>query len=180
LENVIYLKTGGRFNGTQVNDLDTVLANYVGRVWEYPLYRPLYDFEETRLTNYLASTLSTPYDKMGAFRSAGVGFSFLESLLRQQDLHHIFCSEWVASALSEIGIMPTEDAARWNPNHLVRYLRWHEALWMAVALALIVGCKPDRSYPHGPLKPEVPAMNVPLSMRQRNYIPHYTTMLARS
>ena len=56
-----------------------------------------------------------------------LGFSWLESCLREQDLHTIFCSEWVAAALSNVGIFQTDDAARWNPNLLCRTLR-HKGL----------------------------------------------------
>ena len=117
---------GTCFDGTQAHDLNKVVPVYNGKVWHYPLYRPLYDYEDGRLTEFLMATIHTPYDAMGAFRSAGVGFSWLESCLREQDLHHIFCSEWVAAAYAEIGIMPTANAARWNPNHLCRTLRRRE------------------------------------------------------
>ena len=50
------------------------------------------------------ATIHTPYDAMGAFRSAGVGLSWIESCFREQDLHMIFCSEWVAAAYADIGI----------------------------------------------------------------------------
>ena len=42
-------------------------------MWHYPLVRPLYEGEDKRLTEFLMGTLHTPYDAMGAFRSAGVG-----------------------------------------------------------------------------------------------------------
>ena len=98
-------------------------------MWHYPLCRPLYENEDKRLTEFLMGTLHTPYDAMGAFRSAGVGFSWLESCLREQDLHMIFCSEWCAAALTNIGIFQTDDAAPWNPNHFVRTLRRKELVF---------------------------------------------------
>ena len=122
------------FNGCQAHKLDDVIANYDGRIWAYPLTRPLYEFEESRLSEYLISTVGTPYDAMGAFRSAGVGFSWFESLLRLEDLHHIFCSAWVAKALSMIGVLPTDDADRWSPNHLLRRLRFHELVLHPIRL----------------------------------------------
>jgi len=117
--------SGKIFTGTQAHKLDDILRVYKGRVYHYPLYRPLYSAEDERLTQFLMDTIHTPYDMMGAMRSAGVGLSWFESLFRPQDLSTIFCSEWLASALSTIGVFPTSNASRWNPNKLTRYLRWN-------------------------------------------------------
>ena len=120
---------GECFNGTQAHTLDKVLKAYDGKVWHYPLSRPLYDSEDKRLNEFLMATIHTPYDMMGAFRSGGIGLSWIESCFREQDLHLIFCSEWIASALSYIGIFHTDNASRWNPNRLVRRLRWKELVY---------------------------------------------------
>ena len=106
-----------------------ILKAYEGKVWHYPVYRKLYDHEEKRLTDFLMATIHTPYDAMGAFRAAGIGLSWVESCFRKQDLHTIFCSEWVASAYADIGIMPTAYAGRWSPNHLCRALREKELVF---------------------------------------------------
>lgn len=124
---------GEDFCGTQAHTLDKILKVYDGKIWHYPLYRPLYENEDKRLTEFLMATLHMPYDAMGAFRSAGVGLSWIESCFREQDLHLIFCSEWDAAALSYTGICPTTDASRWNPNRFCRRLRRREIL-----------CKPRR------------------------------------
>ena len=50
--------------------------------------------------------------------------SWIESLFREQDLHAIFCSEWVAAAYAVTGLYPTDNVSRWNPNRLIRCLRW--------------------------------------------------------
>jgi hypothetical protein len=68
-------------------------------------------------------TIHVPYGKMEAFRSGGEGLSYFESLFHEADLHKIFCSEWVAAAHSYLGIWPTDNFGRWNPNKLVRHLR---------------------------------------------------------
>jgi hypothetical protein len=120
---------GACFNGTQAHDLDKILKVYPGKVWHYPLYRRLFEHEDKRLTDFLMATIHTPYDEMGAFRSAGIGLSWVESCLREQDLHMMFCSEWVAAAHATIGIMPTDNAGRWNPNHLCRTLRGKELVF---------------------------------------------------
>ena len=112
--------TGEHFNGTQAHSLDRVVETYQGKVWHYPLYRSLYKNERQRLTQFLMGTIHTPYDEMGAFRSAGVGLSWIESLVRQQDLTKIFCSEWCCATHTAIGIFRTDNVSRWNPNRFVR------------------------------------------------------------
>lgn len=120
--------SGEPFDGTQAHILEDVLSSYSGRVYHYPLYRPLYPNESERLTQFLMETIHIPYDELGAMRSAGVGFSWIESQFRPQDLNKIFCSEWLASALAIVGVFPTSNASRWNPNHLIRHLRWNHVV----------------------------------------------------
>ncbi len=114
---------GKPFNGSQAHWLDAVVNGYRGKVWHYPLCRSLYENERRRLTEFLMETVHTPYDEMGAFRSAGVGLSWIESLFRDQDLNKIFCSEWCCAAHTAIGIFRTDNVSRWNPNRFVRMER---------------------------------------------------------
>jgi hypothetical protein len=123
--------TGKVICGTQAHGLDFILNQYVGAAWHYPLYRPLYPNEDARLTDFLMKTIGTPYDKLGAIRSAGVGLSWIESLLRGQCLTSIFCSEWVAAAYAVTGLHATDNVSRWNPNRLCRVLRRRETLCKA-------------------------------------------------
>lgn len=120
--------TGKPFFGTQAHVLETIAEAYRGKVWHYPLTRSLYDNERERLTRFLMDTVHTPYDKMGAFRSAGVGLSWIESLFREQNLAQIFCSEWCCAAHTAIGIFRTDNVSRWNPNRFVRTERWQGVL----------------------------------------------------
>jgi len=123
---------GRPFDGTQAHRLDRVLQGYRGKVWHYPLYRSLYGFERRRLTDFLMGTIGVPYSKMDALRSADfMGLSLFESLLGETHLHHIFCSAWVAAAHAYVGLWPTTNAGRWNPNRLVRYLHGHGVLCKA-------------------------------------------------
>jgi hypothetical protein len=116
------------FTGTQAHLLDDIVRVYDGKAWLYRLYRPLYEYEDKRLTAFLMEHIHVPYDAMAAFRAAGVGLSWFESLLHEEDLAKMFCSEMVAAAYADVGIMPTANAARWSPNLLVRHLRSHEIL----------------------------------------------------
>ena len=109
--------------GAQAHKLLDRLYAYPGKAWHYPLYRPLYDHESKRLTAFLKDGLGTPYDQIGAFRSGGLGFSFVESLLREQDLAALFCSEWVMAAYEQTGIYPGTQASKYSPNHAARTLR---------------------------------------------------------
>lgn len=111
------------FRGAQAHHLASIVNIYKGSVWHYPIYRPLYDYESKRLSEFLLSTIGTPYDELGAYRSGGIGLSWVEALLREQDLTSIFCSEWVAAAHAMIGLLQTDNVSRWNPNRLVRYER---------------------------------------------------------
>ncbi len=120
--------TGKHNSGTQAHSLDYKLASYRGKMWHYPLYRALYEHESKRLTAFLESTLDLPYDTIGAIRAGGETFSWIESRLRKQDLHSLFCSEWCAAAHSTIGLFPTDNVSRWNPNRLTRTERYEGIL----------------------------------------------------
>ena len=109
--------------GVQQSDTQDIIGKYNGRVWVYPLYRKLYSHEIYRLRDCIFSAIDTPYDKLGAGRSAGFLFSSIQALFRGQDLSTFFCSELIANKLSEIGIHPVTNASKWNPNRLVRDLR---------------------------------------------------------
>jgi hypothetical protein len=111
------------FKGVQGVRLADRLSTYSGRVYHYPIYRPLFGFEEDRLNEFLFEKVGTPYDTSGGMRSATHGFSWLESRFKGEDLNFIFCSELVAATHARIGLLQTSSASRWNPNRLIRYER---------------------------------------------------------
>lgn len=113
----------GVTSGTQAHSIESAIERADCPVWYYPYYRRLYQFERRRISEYLLSSIGLPYDYIGAFRSAGLGLSWIESLLREEDLSAIFCSEWVASAYADAGLFAINHASRWNPNRLLRHLR---------------------------------------------------------
>jgi hypothetical protein len=114
--------TGKIFSGTQAQYPRDKVFTYDGRVWLYSLKKPLDQIELLKLQVFLNGTIGTPYDMVGAFRSGGEGFRYLESKMHTESLSSIFCSEWCAAAMREIGRFPTEDASKWNPNALCREL----------------------------------------------------------
>jgi hypothetical protein len=111
---------GECIHGTQAHEIEDRIKGYDGKVWHYPLTTPLSNEQRRQLTTFLVLTLGTPYDEIGAFRSGGLGFSYLESLLRPSSLHSIFCSEWCAEAHARISVFKTNNVSRYNPNHFVR------------------------------------------------------------
>lgn len=111
---------GGLFQGSQAHGIIEAVTQYQGKAWHYPLYRRLFQHERERLSEFLYETIGVPYDRIGAFRAGGIGFSWLESQLQTRDMSSLFCSEWCATAHGEIGIFPNDNGARWNPNYFVR------------------------------------------------------------
>lgn len=109
--------------GVKVRNIDIEVRNVKGRVWHYQCRHNLRPLEIRRLTCFLRSQLGKDYDKIGAFRAAGIGFSWLESLLRKEDLSSLFCSELCSAAYKHVGIMDTDNSSKWNPNSFVRYCR---------------------------------------------------------
>ena len=106
--------------GTQAHRLDDRVKVYKGKVWLYPLVTRLYDFESERLSKFLTAFIGKNYDAIGAFRAGGIGWSWLESKLRRENLESLFCSEYCAAAHANIGIFRTDNVSRWSPNRLAR------------------------------------------------------------
>ena len=111
---------GKRINGVQAHPIERRITNYDGKVWHYPLCRELSQDESLSLSGFLFWALGLPYDNIGAFRSGGLGFSFVESLLRPANLSSIYCSELAAAAHHHIGRLKTYNVSRFNPNRFVR------------------------------------------------------------
>jgi hypothetical protein len=106
--------------GVQAHVIDQKIETYPGKVWHYPISRRLYPFEIHRLNQFLHRHIGTGYDDIGAVRAGGLGFSWIESWLREENLSSLFCSEYCAAAHREVGLFPTDNVGRWSPNRLVR------------------------------------------------------------
>lgn len=111
---------GEQIDGVKAVRLKDRVEQYSGRIWHYPLFRHLYVDEAARLNEFLCAKVGTPYDKIGAIRAGGIGWSWIEHLLHREDLSFIFCSELCAAAHTKIGLLRTDNVSRWNPNRFVR------------------------------------------------------------
>lgn len=109
-----------RWSGTQAHHIGPRLQSYRGKVWHYPLAKPLRPWERKALSRFLKDGLGKPYDMTGAERSAGKIWSAVQAHLHEESLSALFCSEWVAAALKEIERFDTLSASEWSPNALIR------------------------------------------------------------
>lgn len=107
-------------SGTQAQEIGEFVATDRSRIYHYPLSRELYAHEKVRLRRSLIDDLGIKYDMLGAFRAGGRLWAGVGAHLHKQSKASIFCSEWCASQHSNIGIMPTANFSRWNPNSFVR------------------------------------------------------------
>lgn len=114
---------GKRINGTQAHFIDSRIGSYRGKVWHYPLARPLSRRENRSLTDFLVGELGRPYDLHGGLEAVGKIWSAIQSCLHEESLSALFCSEWCAAALREVGRFDTISASQWTPNALVREFR---------------------------------------------------------
>lgn len=115
--------------GAQAQYLNTRLLGYEGKIWHYPLVEPLTEEESAQLTAYLVPMLGTPYGEVAAFRSGGLGWSWLEQKIHgPANLSSIFCSEWVAGGHKTVNRLQTDNIGKWNPNRLVRHQLHHKVI----------------------------------------------------
>jgi len=111
---------GRRVEGVQLHHLRQRVLEYRGRVWHYPLVEPLRPLESRRLTMFCRKHLGRRYDYRGA---ADARHMPLARLFRgREDLSRLFCSEWDAACLREVGRLDTKNASAWSPNGLARHL----------------------------------------------------------
>lgn len=109
-----------RVSGTQAHRAYECISKYKGKVWHYPLRWALPTGDAMRLTTFLLKYIGTNYDAIGAFRSGGKIWSWLESKLRREDLTSLFCSELCVAAHHHVKIFYPNGASHWNPNNFVR------------------------------------------------------------
>jgi hypothetical protein len=107
--------------GVQAVRLKDRIEKYDGKVFHYPLVDPLFASEQKRLNQFLHDQIGKPYDLIGALRSGGKIWAWMESHLREADLNFLFCSELVASSLNKVNRLETHNVSSWSPNKLIRH-----------------------------------------------------------
>lgn len=107
-------------DGVQAVKIGQRVERYIGKVWLYPLSRPLYEHEDERLSDFLTGLIGTKYDLPGALKAAGYLTAKFKASATKPNLSTAFCSELVAAAHSHIGMFPTCNPSRWSPNTLIR------------------------------------------------------------
>ena len=92
--------------GTQAHRIDECVRTYGGKVWHYPLYRPLYPFESKRLSEFLLEYIGKDYDAIGAFRAGGIGWSWLEGIRFAHTVgrNDVSFLEWACSTRRGAGV----------------------------------------------------------------------------
>lgn len=106
--------------GTQAQKAEPRIASYKGRVWHYPLVKPLRSWESKALTRFLVNDLGRRYDSEGARRAGAKLWAWIQAQLHEESREALFCSEWVAAALRHIERFDTVNISSWSPNALLR------------------------------------------------------------
>ncbi len=117
------LVAGILVNGTQVQDIDVRINATPGRIYHYPLERPLRAWERRSLSAFLLRGVGKPYDRIGAIRAGAKVWAWLQGFLHDESIASLFCSDWVAAAHRHIERFDTRNVGIWSPNALVREQR---------------------------------------------------------
>lgn len=110
-----------RTEGVQAHHPRRRIPTYKGKVTTYRLMTPLCLHEKRQLGEFLYGHIGTQYDSIGAFRTRSLGF-WERWLYPRPNLEALFCSEYVAAALKDLGRVAIGNPSHWNPNRLLRYL----------------------------------------------------------
>lgn len=108
---------GHKVQGVQCQDIADRIAGYDGRIWHYPLLRPLPTMKGLDLTNWWYERLGTAYDAPGAIHSRDKPL-----WAKPEDLTSLFCSEACVADWRDMGIhlAGNKSASGWSPNALGR------------------------------------------------------------
>lgn len=111
--------TGKVVDGVQAHYLRSRIVGYPGRVWHYPLAKPLGRIQRDQLYGFCKERLGVAYDALGAWLARDTLWAATHRPL--EDLTSYFCSEFVVAAHRACWILPEEtNASVWSPNRLVR------------------------------------------------------------
>lgn len=111
--------TGKVLDGVQAHHARSRIRGYEGKVFHYPIARPLQWLEQAMLHGFCRERLGTSYDALGAMLARDTLWAATHR--PAEDLVSLFCSEFVAAALRAAGRLPEEtNASEWSPNRLMR------------------------------------------------------------
>jgi len=120
--------------GTQAQEVEPRIMSYKGRVWHYPLVKPLRTWESKALTRFLVGGLGRKYDAKGAPKAGLKIWAYIMARMYPENQEALFCSEWVCAAHRYIERFDTPNISSWSPNALIREERRRGILHCRVRL----------------------------------------------
>lgn len=126
--------TNKKVCGTQCHSLEPRAADFWGKMWHYPLNRPLSDSQINAMQEYLMGEMGRTYDFLGAMRAGGKIFSYVQGVWRPANDKYLFCSELCAFAHRHVDVFRTINESKWSPNALIRAEREQDVLGKAVRI----------------------------------------------
>ena len=112
---------GKPISGVQAHPISDILTR-PGKVWHYPLSRPLSPSRANDLRKLLRSKIGTPYDMAGALRQSGFLLRCFGAIFRKPDITMMDCSELSAWAYNSIDVRTFFNFSSESPNSLAREL----------------------------------------------------------
>lgn len=128
------LAHGEVVSGVQIHHIRQRILAYHGRVYHFSMRAPARLWQIVRLAEFIRDHLDVPYDYFGAANARGTLGGILVQRLAGEDLEKVFCSEFVAAAHRQIGVLPGVNASSFSPNRLIRYERRRGILGKGVRL----------------------------------------------
>jgi hypothetical protein len=116
---------GKTIHGVQAHPPEERLAEYDGRAWRYRLapewWEDVTEEREDRLVGHLLARIGQRYDRRGAVLA---GTHLVKHLWpwAKRDRASVFCSEYLASVLQHVGLLPISNAGKITPAGLIRQL----------------------------------------------------------
>lgn len=110
---------GKPVKGVQVHWVDEI-ASRPGKIWHYPIGKPLDDKERRRLKIFLVSQIGKNYDYAGAMASGPRLLRWSSWLFKEESLNSVFCSELCAAAYFRLLRFDIRTASVYNPNNMLR------------------------------------------------------------
>ena len=105
-------KKGGN-TGVQVSRMSERLEGYDGNIWWLPVF---VNFDRKKFVGFCLNQVGKKYDAPQAIGSA---IDFLPD--QQEDLDKLYCSELVAAALENAGILENINASEMTPADVVNF-----------------------------------------------------------